>query len=363
MGAARGRPNALELVDSMGTPEQGRLIELISDTVTRPTPEMRQFMYDAPVGDDMMGEDPSVNLLEEMSAELLGKEAAVFLSSGTMCNLIGILLHTRPGDEVILEEHNHPYSAEGGGAAAFGGVSFQLLKGTNGFYTPEQVVAAINPDDQHYPHTALVSLENATSGRVWPFEQFQEVGHVAHAHGLKTHTDGARLMNAVVASGIPAKEWVAEMDTAWIDLSKGLGAPVGGVLAGAAKDMAQARRYRKMLGGAMRQAGVIASAGVYALRHNVDRLAEDHANAQRLADGLAEIPGIRVDRTVVETNLFFFDFADTGLAPEALDAGLLARGVRIHPWGTRARAVTHLDISRDDIDHVVEVMREVVLGR
>lgn len=340
-----------------------RVIEFISDTVTRPTPEMRQFMYDAPVGDDMLGEDPSVNLLEEMSADLLGKEAAVFLSSGTMCNLIGILLHTRPGDEVILEADNHPYSAEGGGGAAFAGVSFHLLQGTNGFYTPEQVSAAVNPDDQHYARTAMVSLENATSGRVWPFEQFQEVGRTAHAHGLKTHTDGARLMNAVVASGIPAAEWVAEMDTAWIDLSKGLGAPVGAVLAGTAKDMAQARRYRKMLGGAMRQAGVIASAGIYALRHNIERLAEDHANAQLLADGFAEIPGIRVDRQVVETNLFFFNIADTGLAPQELEAGMLARGVRLHAWGTTIRAVTHLDISRADVEHAVEALRAVVLRR
>lgn len=337
-----------------------RLIELHSDTATRPTPEMRRFMHDAPVGDDMLGEDPSVNLLEQMTAELLGKEAAVFLSSGTMCNLIGILLHTRPGDEVILEARNHPYTAEGGGAAAFGGVSFRLLPGVNGFYTAEQVVNAINPDDQHYPRTAMVSLENATNGRVWPFAQFQEVARTAHAHGLKTHVDGARLMNAVVASGIPAKDWVAEMDTAWIDLSKGLGAPVGGVLAGTARDMAQARRYRKMLGGAMRQAGVIASAGVYALRHHIERLAEDHANAQRLAEGLAEIPGIRVDREVVETNLFFFDIADTGITPERFQAAMLARGVRLHAWSTRIRAVTHLDVSRDDIEHTLAAAREVV---
>ncbi len=340
-----------------------RMIELHSDTATMPTPEMRQFMHDAPLGDDMMGEDPTVNLLEEMSADLLGKEAAVFLSSGTMCNLIGILLHTRPGDEVILEERNHPYSAEGGGAAAFGGVSFHLIKGTNGFYTPQQVLDAIHPDDQHYTHSALVSLENATNGRVWPFEQFQAVARTAHEHGLATHTDGARLMNAVVASGISARDWVAQMDTAWIDLSKGLGAPVGGVLAGTAKDMAQARRYRKMLGGATRQAGVIAAAGVYALRHNIERLAEDHANAKLLAEGLAEIPGIRVDRDAVQTNLFFFDTSDTGLEPAAIEAGMRARGVRLHAWGPRIRVVTHLGVSRADAEHTVEAMREVVLGR
>ncbi|RIK38112.1 MAG: low specificity L-threonine aldolase [Chloroflexi bacterium] len=339
-----------------------RLIDLISDTATKPTPAMRQAMYDAPVGDDMMGEDPTVNLLEAMSADLLGKEAAVFLSSGTMCNLIGILLHTRPGDEVILEAHNHPYTAEGGGAAAFGGVSFHLIQGTKGFYTAQQVLEAINPDDQHYARSAMVSLENATGGRVWPFEQFQDVARTAHANGLKTHTDGARLMNAVVASGISAREWVAEMDTAWIDLSKGLGAPVGGVLAGTAKDMAQARRYRKMLGGAMRQAGVIAAAGVYALQHNIERLAEDHANAKRLAEGLAEIPGIRIDPADVETNLVFFDTSDTGLTPAEISAGLLERGVRMGGWSPRFRAVTHLDISTADIDIALEAMREVVVG-
>jgi threonine aldolase len=280
-----------------------------------------------------------------------------------MCNLIGILLHTRPGDEVILEAHNHPYSAEGGGGAAFAGVSFQLIQGTTGFYTAEQVRAAVNPDDQHYARSALVSVENATNGRVWPLEQMCEVAEAAHAAGLKTHMDGARLMNAVVASGIPAATWVAEMDTCWIDISKGLGAPVGAVLAGTANDMAQARRYRKMLGGAMRQAGAIASAGVYALRHNIDRLAEDHANARLLAEGLAEIPGIRVDREVVETNLFFFDTADTGLTPQEIEAGMLARGVRLHAWSSIIRAVTHLDISRADIEHAVEAMHEVVLRR
>jgi threonine aldolase len=340
-----------------------RLIDLHSDTATKPTPEMLRFMHDAPLGDDMLAEDPSVNLLEEMSADLLGKEAAVFLSSGTMCNLVGILLHARPGDEVILEEHNHPYSAEGGGAAAFGGVSFQLIKGRSGFYTSAQVEAAINPDDQHYARSAMISIENATGGRVWPFEQFQEVARTAHAHGLKTHTDGARLMNAVVASGIPAATWVAEMDTAWIDLSKGLGAPVGGVLAGTATDMAQARRYRKMLGGAMRQAGVIAAAGVYALRHNIERLAEDHASARLLAEGLAEIPGIRLDPADVETNIVFFDTADTGLTPKQIEEGLLAYNIRLFGWSPRFRAVTHLDISRADVEHAVTAMREVVLGK
>jgi threonine aldolase len=313
---------------------------------------MRRFMAEAPVGDDMLGEDPTVNLLEEMSAELLGKEAAVFLSSGTMCNLIGIMLGARHGEEVILDRTAHPYLAEAGAAAAVGGVIFKLLDGGRGVYTPEQVRAAINPDDQHYPRSAMVSIENtcnAGGGKVWPIEQVRAVAALAHGRGLRTHMDGARLLNAVVASGVAARDWAESMDTVGIDLSKGLGAPVGGVLAGTAADVRQARRYRKVLGGATRQAGIIAAGGVWALRHHVERLAEDHANAQLLAKGLAAA-GLKVDP--VQTNMVFATIPADSVAP--LAHHLEVNGVKalVSP---RLRLVTHLDVDRARIERAVEV--------
>jgi threonine aldolase len=339
------------------------LIDLGSDTATRPTPEMRRFMAEAPVGDDMLGEDPTVNLLEAMTADLLGKEAAVFLSSGTLCNLIGMMVSARHGDEVILDKTAHPYIAEGGAGAAVGGVIFKLLDGVRGVFTADQVRAAINPDDQHYPRSAMVSIENtcnAGGGKVWPFEQVQAVAALAHARGLRTHMDGARLLNAVVASGIEARAWAASMDTVGIDLSKGLGAPVGGVLAGTAADIRQARRYRKVLGGAMRQAGIIAAGGVWALRHHVARLADDHANALLLAEGLAAMPGIACDPAEVETNIVFFDVTGTGRKGADLSADLLARGVRVGGRGNRIRACTHLDTPRAAVERALEILHDVV---
>ena len=341
-------------------------IDLRSDTVTRPTPEMRRFIAAAPVGDDMTGEDPTVNLLEEMSADLLGKEAAVFLSSGTMCNLIGIMLGARRSDEVILDRTAHPYTAEAGAGPAIAGVSFKLLDGVRGVFTPDQVERAINPDDQHYPRSAMVSIENtvnAGGGKVWPLEQVRAVAALAHARGLRTHMDGARLLNAVVASGVAARVWAEDMDTVGIDLSKGLGAPVGGVLAGTAADIRQARRYRKLLGGAMRQAGIIAAGGVWALRHHVERLAEDHANARLLAEGLSTLPGIRCDPGEVETNIVFFDVTGTGRSGDELVRAFEERGVRVGGWRNRIRAVTHLDVSRADVERAVEVLRDVVVER
>jgi threonine aldolase len=340
----------------------GDLIDLLSDTVTRPTPEMRRFIAEAPVGDDMIGEDPTVNLLEEMTADLLGKEAAVYLSSGTLCNLIAMMVSTRRGDEVLLDRTGHPYVAEAGAGAQVAGLAFKLLDGVRGVFTPEQVRAAINPDDQHYPRSAMVSIENTSNaggGKVWPLEQVRAVAALAHQRGLRTHMDGARLWNAVVASGIEARVWTADMDTVGIDLSKGLGAPVGGVLAGSAADIRQARRFRKALGGAMRQAGIIAAGGVYALRHHVERLAEDHANAKVLALGLAQVPGLRCDPQEVETNIVFFDVSQTGRTGDELARAIRGRGVRVGGWGNRIRAVTHLDVSRPDVERAVAVIRDV----
>ena len=344
------------------------MIDLISDTVTRPTPAMRRVMAEAEVGDEQLGEDPSVNRLQEMVAELTGKEAALFLPSGTMCNLIGIKVHTQPGDRVIIERTAHPVTSEAGGAGLVCGVLTYLVDGVRGVFGPEQVAAAADPGDGvHTPPTTLVCIENTHNrggGKVWPLETFQAVAETAHRLGMKVHLGGARLLNAVVASGIPAKVWSQHVDTVWIDLSKGLGCPIGAVLAGDRETMERARRYKHMFGGAMRQAGIIAAAGVYALEHNVERLAEDHANAKLLAAGLSEIPGIAINPAEVETNIVFFDVSGTGRSPQELYDGLIERGVRMgSPTATRWRAVTHLDVSRADIERAVEVMEAVVTGR
>ncbi|HLT19878.1 MAG TPA: GntG family PLP-dependent aldolase [Thermomicrobiales bacterium] len=341
------------------------LIDLSSDTATHPTAEMRAFMAQAPVGDEQRREDPSVNRLQEMAAELTGKEAALFLPSGTMCNAIAIKIHTQPGDEIILDKTAHPYTSEGGGPAALAGVSCALLDGVRGVFTAEQVEAAIRPTGPHSPQSRLVSMENTTnagSGKVWPFETAKQVSELARERGLKTHMDGARLMNAVVASGILASDWGSLVDTIWIDLSKGLGCPVGAVLCGSYEDMERARRYKHLYGGAMRQAGIIAAAGIYALEHHVDRLAEDHANAKKLAKGLAEIPGIEIDPDDIETNIVFFDVSETGRSAAEINDATTAKGVRMGGRGTRIRAVTHLDITSDDIDRALETIYDVVVN-
>lgn len=342
-----------------------RLIDLRSDTATRPTPEMRRAMAEAEVGDEQLGEDPTVNRLQAMVAELLGMEAALYLPSGTMCNLIATKLHTRPGDEIILDRLANQYNYEGGGAAAVSGLSIAALSGERGIFSGAQVAGVIRGPSPHSPRSRLVVIENtmnAGGGAVWSLAAIDDVVQVARAHGLKLHMDGARLLNAVVATGIPAATFTAQMDSAWIDLSKGLGCPVGGVLAGTQEDMELARRYKHQLGGAMRQAGIIAAAGVYALEHLVERLAEDHANARLLAEGLAELPGILLDPATIETNIVFFDLDPTGPTAAEVAAALLSRGVRIGAIGGRhrMRAVTHLDISLADVEQAVAAMRAVV---
>jgi threonine aldolase len=335
------------------------LIDLYSDTQTRPTAAMRRFMMDAPVGDEQKGEDPTVNLLQDMVADLLGKPASVFLPSATMANEIAIAVHTRPGDEIILDRTAHPVNFEGGGPAFHSGVMAAYLDGRRGIFTPEQVAAAIRPDDPHFSRSRLVSVENTTNlggGAVWPLDVIHGVAAVARRHDLRLHLDGARLMNAVVAAGIKAADYAAPFDTVTICLTKGLGAPVGAVLAGSRDLMGQARRYKHLFGGAMRQAGIIAAGGVYALRHHVDRLAEDHANARALALGLAAVPGLALDPTEVETNIVIFDLT-TGLTAREFLARIEARGVRMVAVGpARIRAVTHLDIAADDISRAVEAV-------
>ena len=337
-------------------------VDLSSDTVTKPTQDMRRFMCEAEVGDEQKYEDPTVNLLQDMVAELLGKEAALFLPSGTMCNEIALRVHCRHGEEMLAHASAHPIHFESGGPAALAGVNVRSLDGPRGQYDAATLEAAIRPDNRHMPRSRLVWVEqtsNLGGGSVWPLAKVREVAAVARRRGLATHMDGARLMNAVVASGVPAQEWAAPFDSAWIDFTKGLGAPVGAAIAGSRNFIAEAWRLKQQMGGAMRQAGIIAAGGIYALRHHVKRLAEDHANARRLADGLAALPGVSLDPATVETNLVFFDVTGAIDAPKAV-AGLLARGIRMGALGPRTiRAVTHLDVSAADVDKTLAAAREI----
>jgi threonine aldolase len=338
------------------------VIDLFSDTVTRPTPDMRRFMCEAEVGDEQKGEDPTVNVLQEMVADLLGKEAALYLPSGTMCNEIAVKVHTRPGDEVLADRTSHLVHFEGGGPGLLSGVLMGALDGERGVFTGAQVRAGAHFRSRYSPPTRMVSLENTSNlggGRIWPLAAVADVSRAAEALGLARHMDGARLLNAVVASGTPARAYAALVDSIWIDLSKGLGAPVGACLAGSRAFIEDAWRYKQALGGAMRQAGIIAAGGVYALRHHVDRLAEDHDNAQAFARGIAGLRGIALDPAHVETNIVIFDVAGTGLGAQALADRLLAAParVRLSVMGeSRLRAVTHLDVSRKQVDAAVEAV-------
>jgi threonine aldolase len=336
-------------------------IDLYSDTHTRPTAAMRQAMSMAEVGDEQQQADPTVNRLVDMVGELLGQEGAIYLPSGTMCNEIAFRVHCRPGDEIIMDRTAHPWHFETGGPAALSGALIYPLDGQRGIFTAAQVKAAIRPDGHHFPRSRVVSVEqtsNLGGGAIWPLDSIQAVCAVAGRHGLAKHMDGARLMNAVVATGIPAREYAAPFDSIWIDFSKGLGAPVGAALAGSKAFIREAWRWKHQLGGAMRQAGIIAAGAVYALEHHVERLAEDHANAQTLARGLAEIDGITVEP--VETNLVFFDVAGLGVSADAFNQALQAQGLLMSASGpTRLRAVTHLDVSSAQIEEALEIVRAV----
>jgi threonine aldolase len=340
-------------------------VDLYSDTVTKPTLEMRRFMCEAEVGDEQKHEDPTVNLVQEMVAELLGKEAALFLPSGTMCNEIALRVHCRPGEEMLAHKTAHPIHFEAGGPAALAGVNVQSLEGPRGQYDVATLEAAIRPDSRHMPRSRLVWIEqtsNLGGGSIWPVETVRAVAGTARARRLTTHMDGARLMNAVVASGISARDWAQTFDTAWIDFTKGLGAPVGAAIAGSRDFIAEAWRCKQQMGGAMRQAGIIAAGGVFALRHHVKRLADDHANAKRLAEGLAALPGIKLDPATVETNLVFFDLTGSLDAATAVER-LLAHGVRMGALGPRTiRAVTHLDVSAPGIERALDAARRIFGG-
>jgi threonine aldolase len=327
------------------------VINLYSDTQTRPSAEMRQAMASAEVGDEQRGTDPTVLALCDEVAQLLGKEAAVFLPSGSMCNQIAVRLHIRPlGDEMYLHRLAHPITAEAGGAAAISGAMTMPLEGEGGMFGAATLRAHMrDPLDRHEPRSRLVTVEQTTNlggGRVWPLAQIEEVLAVAEEHELRTHLDGARLMNAVVASGVSAADYAKGFETAWIDFSKGLGAPVGACLAGPDAMIAEAWRYKQMLGGSMRQAGIVAAGARYGLQHNVERLAEDHANARFLAEGLAEIDGVEIDPATVETNIVIFDVRDGA----KLHDDLKAAGVETSLLEGRVRMVTHLDVDRAGIE-------------
>lgn len=339
------------------THETFRMIDLRSDTVTKPTAAMRAAMAQAEVGDDVFGDDPTVKELEAETASLLGKEAAVFTPSGTMANQLAVRCHTEPGDEALVEANAHIYYYEAGGPAALSGVMCRCIEGRRGIFSGADLEAALRPSDQHFPRPRLVCLENTHNrggGKVWPLEAIQDVAAAARKHNLQLHLDGARLWNAAVATGIPERDYAAYFDTVNVCFSKGLGAPVGSALAGSKSMIARARRFRKMLGGGMRQAGIIAAGALFALRQHRTRLAEDHANAKLLAAGLAKVQGLAVDPAEVETNMVRFRVQT--LPADQLVERLRARGVLVMAVGPDTiRAVTNLMVSAKDIQAAVEI--------
>jgi threonine aldolase len=336
-------------------------INLLSDTQTRPTPAMREAMARAEVGDEQIGDDPTVNLLCERVADLLGKEAAVFMPSGTMCNVAATLSYCRPGDEILAHVSAHIIAREGGAHAALGGFQITPLPGDDGQFSPETFRAALHPRSRYQPPQTVVSVEqtaNIGGGTIWKKSALDEVVKIAKANGLATHMDGARLLNACVATGISANDMAAGWDSAWIDFSKGLGAPIGGVIAGSSNFIDDVWRWKQRLGGSMRQAGVCAAACVYALDHHVDRLAEDHANARALARGLSQIDGVEVQQP--ETNLVFFRPDGAGVTGDKMVQALHKRGVLLAMMDGRIRACTHLDVTADMIEEMVALVREIV---
>lgn len=339
-------------------------IDLVSDTATRPTAAMRRAIAEAPVGDEQRGEDPSVNALTDRVAALLGKEAAIFLPSGTMCNQIALAVHCRPGDEIIAADTAHVIGSEGAGAAVFAGAVIRALPTRNGIFTAEQLGDVIRPRKVKSPCTRAVVIEqtnNRGGGSVWSLAEIQEVAELARARGLALHMDGARLMNAVVSSAIEADRFAASFDSVWLDLSKGLGCPIGGVLAGSTAFIEAATIWKHRFGGAMRQAGIIAAAGIYALDHNIDRLRKDHENARRFAAAIGSFPGIAICNPKVETNLVFFDVSATSLTPSTIAARLLDRGIRIGVEDASVmRAVFHLDVDAKQSAEAAAALGEAI---
>jgi threonine aldolase len=337
-------------------------VNLFSDTQTRPSAAMKDAMMRAEVGDEQNGDDPTVDALCDRMAALTGKPAAMFLPSGTMCNQISILVHCRPGDEILAHEGSHIIVNEGGGPGALAGASVLGLRGARGMFDRATIRAALREKRRNAPPQTLLAVEqtaNDGGGTVWPPALLNDVLSMAHEVGMKTHMDGARLMNAVVAAGVTAREMTADCDSAWVDFTKGLGAPLGAVLCGSEAFIDQAWRWKQRLGGALRQAGICAAACLYALDHNVHRLAEDHANARVLARGLAQVPGLTVEEP--ETNLVFFDTRRAGLTADALAQRVRAEGVLVSTVGVyRVRACTHLDVDAAGVAYAVQVISRAV---
>jgi threonine aldolase len=331
-------------------------IDLRSDTVTQPTPAMREAMMAAPLGDDVFGDDPSVNALQERIASVLGFEAGLFLPTATQSNLVALMSHCQRGDEYIVGQMAHTYRWEAGGAAVLGSIQPQPLEHQpDGTLQLADIEAAIKPDDPHFARSTLLCLENTLHGRVMPQPYLEAATGLAHKRGLKAHLDGARLFNAAVGAGLPAREIAKSFDSVTVCFSKGLGCPAGAALVGSKEFIARARRWRKMAGGAMRQAGVLAGAALYALEHHVDRLAEDHAKARRLAEGLQGLPGVTVEAP--ETNMVFVDLAPEkagGAVQRLQQRGVLCTGLY------RMRFVTHLDVGHDDIERAVAILRDTL---
>jgi threonine aldolase len=340
------------------------MIDLRSDTVTRPTAAMRRAMAEAEVGDDVYGEDPTVNRLERRAAEILGKEAALFVPTGTMGNTIGIKVNTRHGEEVVCDDRAHILDWELSMTAWFSGCLVRAVPTADGILSWSMIEPMLRTGGVHNAGTSLIHLEhphNMGGGTLYPIEEIDNICDRAHTMGLRVHMDGARLFNAVAASGSTAARIGAKVDTVMFCLSKGLGAPVGSMLAGTAEAMEQGRLYRKRLGGGMRQAGVLAAAGLIALEQMPARLCEDHANAKVLAEGLAALPGVSIDPAKVVTNIVIFDIAGSGIAPDAFEAAAAERGVLLAGvGGTRIRVVTHLDVSREDCERALEALTSIL---
>ena len=338
--------------------------DLRSDTVTRPTPGMREAIAKADVGDDVFGDDPTINALQERLAALFGREAALFVPSGTMGNQVCLAAHTRPGDEVILEAGAHIFQWEAGAPAVLSGLSVFAVQGTRGVITAAQVAERIRPDDEHCTRTRVVAIENThnhSGGCVFPLAEIQSLRNLCRKHEIMLHLDGARVWNAHVAAGIPLSTYGSLVDSLSVCFSKGLGCPVGSAVIGDRDFIRLAHRARKRFGGGMRQAGVLAAACLYALDHHVQRLAEDHANALLLARTLSELPGVNVDMEAVQTNIVYFDVKGTGRTAEAVVKSLEAHGVRIIALGpTRLRLVTHLDVDRAACEHAAEIFAKVL---
>lgn len=343
------------------------MIDLRSDTVTMPTAEMREFMAKAEVGDDVFGEDPTVNQLQAMMAKLTGNQSALYVASGTMGNQISINVHTQPGNEVIVEHNSHLYNYESGAPALLSGVQIMPIKGNRGCFTLEQVKQAVRPANVHHPQTALICIENTHNregGTIFPFDEIKRISHFARENGIHMHLDGARLWNASIATGIPVQEYCQYFDSASLCFSKGLGAPVGSIIVGSDEFIHRAKYYRKVYGGAMRQVGILAAAAIYAVQNNLERLTEDHRKAKNLGDFIATLPGIKIDQKTLQTNIVIFDVKESGRSGEQVINSLAKRGVKMLTFaGTKIRAVINLHITDSDIEHTISALKDVFSQR